>query len=119
MLTALLALAQVTAPPRFEAAPCPQKMAARAICGTVRVPENRANPAGRRIALNVVVLKPKGPAHLPPLFDIDGGPGLPSTKNVGFYEGNDVSNDRDVVMVDQRGTGGSNGLFCPDLSAVP
>src|SRR5205085_1614192 len=46
-------------------------------------------------------------------------PGLPSTKNVGFYEGNDVSNGRDVVMVDQRGTGGSNGLMCPKLSAVP
>jgi pimeloyl-ACP methyl ester carboxylesterase len=94
-------------------------MAARAICGTVRVPEDRARPGSRKIDLNVVVLKPRQPASLPPLFDIDGGPGLPSTKNVGFYEGNAVSEGRDVVMVDQRGTGGSNGLMCPDLSAVP
>ena len=119
MLTALLALAQVAVQPGFVPKACPQKMAARAICGTVRVPENRARPAGREIDLNVVVLKPNGPVRLPPLFDIDGGPGLPSTKNVGFYEGNEVSKGRDVVMVDQRGTGGSNGLFCPKVSAVP
>jgi pimeloyl-ACP methyl ester carboxylesterase len=119
MLTALLALAQVAAQPTFQPRSCPQKMAARAICGIVRVPENRAMAAGRKVDLNVVVLKSKTPARLPPLFDIDGGPGLPSTKNVGFYEGNDVSKGRDVVMVDQRGTGGSNGLMCPRLSAVP
>ena len=119
MLTALLALAQVSAQPAFVPRPCPQKMAARAICGAVRVPENRATPGGRQIYLNVVVLKPKAPVRLPPLFDIDGGPGLPSTKNVGFYEGNGVSDGRDVVMVDQRGTGGSNGLICPKLSAMP
>jgi pimeloyl-ACP methyl ester carboxylesterase len=119
MLTALLALAQISAQPAFVPKDCPQKMAARAICGTVRVPENRTRPAGRRVNLNVVILKSATPTRLPPLFDIDGGPGLPATKNVGFYEGNDVSKGRDVVMVDQRGTGGSNGLFCPQVSAVP
>lgn len=119
MLTALLTLAQLSAEPAFRPKPCPQKMAARAVCGTVSVPENRDRAGGRRIDLNVVVLKPRGPATLPPLFDIDGGPGLPATKNVGFYEGNGVSARRDVVMVDQRGTGGSNGLYCPDLSNMP
>ena len=119
MLTVMLALAQAADPPAFQHRPCPMKMAARAICGVVRVPENRARPGGRIIDLNVVVLKPRTPAKLPPLFDIDGGPGLPSTKNVGFYEGNGVSDDRDVVMIDQRGTGGSNGLMCQRLSAVP
>jgi pimeloyl-ACP methyl ester carboxylesterase len=119
MLTTLLALAQASMPPRFTPGPCPNHMAARAICGTVRVPENRARQGGRHIDLNVVVLKSKAPARLPPLFDIDGGPGLPATKNVGFYEGNGVSDGRDVVMVDQRGTGGSNGLMCPKVSAVP
>jgi len=119
MLIALLAFAQLSAAPRFEPRPCPQKMAARAVCGVVGVRENRLRPGSRRIGLNVVVLKPASPVRLPPLFDIDGGPGLPSTKNVGFYEGNDVSKDRDVVMVDQRGTGGSNGLMCPKLSALP
>jgi pimeloyl-ACP methyl ester carboxylesterase len=119
MLIALLALAQAAAQPGFEARPCPQKMAARAVCGIVRVPENRDLKGGRKIDLNVVVLRPRSPARLPPLFDIDGGPGLPATKNVGFYEGNGVSKDRDVVMVDQRGTGASNGLMCPEVSAVP
>ena len=98
MLTTLLALAQLAAQPSFQPRACPQKMAARAICGLVRVPENRARPGGRQVGLNVIVLKPKGPARLPPLFDIDGGPGLPATKNVGFYEGNGVSDGRDVVM---------------------
>ena len=119
MIIALLALAEASAQPAFKPKPCPQKMAARAICGTVRVAEDRARPGGRQIDLNVVVLKARTKAVLPPLFDIDGGPGLPSSKNVGFYEGNDVSARRDVVMIDQRGTGGSNGLMCPALSNMP
>ena len=81
-----LALASsVLPPPKFEAAPCAVKaLEQRARCGVVRVPENRESPAGRSIALNVVILPSTTPARLPPLFDIDGGPGLSGTKNAGF-----------------------------------
>lgn len=107
------------AAPRFEPKACAAPALPRAACGSVEVPEDRTRPDGRRIALNVIVLKPTEPAKLPPLFDIDGGPGLPSTKNLGFYAENGVARARDVVLVDQRGTGGSNALLCPRLPSGP
>jgi pimeloyl-ACP methyl ester carboxylesterase len=57
--------------------------------------------------------------HARPLFDIDGGPGLPVTKNAEFYAsfGSAYRQRRDIVMVDQRGTGGSNPLHCPEFSS--
>jgi pimeloyl-ACP methyl ester carboxylesterase len=84
------------------------------------VPEDRAAPNGRHVRLNVVVLQATAPGpHLPPLFDIDGGPGLPDTKNVYFYleDGAGYRARRDVVLTDQRGTGGSHPLACPELGA--
>lgn len=123
MIVTLFALAALSAAapaaPIFEPTPCVQPAAPRAQCGIVKVPENRAAPRGRQIALSVIVLKSAGAARLPPLFDIDGGPGLPSTKNAGFYAANDVSKARDVVLVDQRGTGRSNPLLCPELQTGP
>jgi pimeloyl-ACP methyl ester carboxylesterase len=121
LAAALAALAATAASSQFVARPCADAALAKiARCGTVSVPENRDRAGGRSIALNVVVLPATGPApHLPPLFDIDGGPGLPATKNVGFYaiDGAAYRLRRDIVLVDQRGTGGSNPLHCPELSA--
>jgi pimeloyl-ACP methyl ester carboxylesterase len=113
-------------PPTSEIAPafvekvCPASIAAAgARCGSVRVPEDRATPQGRAIDLNVIVLAATPGDPLPPIFDIDGGPGLPATKNVEFYSAMapDYRRGRDIVLVDQRGTGGSNGLHCPELAA--
>ena len=125
MIEALMAAVLASAPaqgspPRFQAIACPEPVAAaRARCGVVRVPENRASPNGRTIALNIILLPASpAPATLPPLFDIDGGPGLPATKNASFYADNGASRGRDVVMIDQRGTGRSNPLLCPGLAAV-
>ncbi len=116
LLAAAVTPTQPTFEPRLCVSPAPSSTAR---CGIVRVPEERNHPGKRSIELNIIVL-PSGsnPARLPPLFDIDGGPGLPATKNAGFYASNAVARDRDVVMVDQRGTGRSNPLLCPALSAV-
>ena len=111
--------APVSAPPAFVERPCAAPTVPRAVCGTVAVPENRARPAGRQIALNIVIVKSEGVARLPPLFDLEGGPGLPSTRNLGFYARNGVAAGRDVVMVDQRGTGRSNPLVCTSLQTGP
>lgn len=112
--------AAVAQAPAFEAQPCADpalRDAAR--CGIVRVPENRGEAGGRQIALNVVILPATGPKRFPALFDLDGGPGLPATKNVGFYLsfGSAYRRERDIVLFDQRGTGRSNPLFCPDLAS--
>ena len=118
IVTALLGLASALVA-QFTPQPCAEGLPGRATCGIVAVPEDRSKPGGRTVGLSLVILKSNGPARLPPLFDIDGGPGLPTWKNAEFYAGNGVSKNRDVVMVDQRGTGRSNGLICPELSAVP
>ena len=121
MALLMLAAALTSLQPQFVGKPCVDvQIAATATCGRVEVPEDRARPAGRQIALNLVVFKATSPApHLPPLFDIDGGPGLAVTRNAGFYatDGAAYRQRRDVVMIDQRGTGGSNPLACPELGA--
>lgn len=124
ILSAIVAtMLTAASPPSFvfeERACTAAELRGRARCGTVAVPENHDRSGGRTIALNVVVLPALADdADLPPLFDIDGGPGLPATKNAGFYLqfGEAYRARRDVVMIDQRGTGGSNPLACPELAA--
>jgi pimeloyl-ACP methyl ester carboxylesterase len=120
MVTAFAMAVALMSPPAFVEVPCAdQQLAQTARCGTVAVPENRASSTGRLVRLNVIVLPAVGERNgQPPLFDIEGGPGLPATKNASFYikEGGAYRAGRDVVLVDQRGTGGSNGLLCPELS---
>ena len=83
--------------------------------GRYEVFENRAAKSGRRIALNILVLPALEPQKNPdPLFILAGGPGQAATANAKFNARvfAAVRRTRDIVMVDQRGTGGSNGLGC-------
>lgn len=83
------------------------------LCGTVSVWENRASQRGRRLALKVVVLPaPQGGAS-DAFFPLAGGPGQSAIETypaMGYT--NAIRRDRDVVLVDQRGTGGSAPLKC-------
>src|SRR5207244_12853121 len=86
------------------------------LCGRLTVFENRLTRAGRTIDLSVVVL----PAFdqntkAEPLFDLAGGPGAAATESATFYagQGKGYRRRRDVVLVDQRGTGKSNPLSLP------
>ena len=87
------------------------------VCGKVVVPENRAQPQGRKIALRVMVLKAVLPHPRPdPLFYLIGGPGLPATYDAQAMASGafaTINQDHDIVLVDQRGTGASNVLSCP------
>jgi pimeloyl-ACP methyl ester carboxylesterase len=86
-----------------------------AYCGTLSVYENREARAGRQLALNVVVLPALGRAANPdPLFFLAGGPGQGAAKMARDVGGifRQVRRDRDIVLVDQRGTGKSNPLNC-------
>ncbi len=93
-----------------------------ALCGKYEVFENRATRSGRKIALNIVVLPALGNEHAAdPVFWLHGGPGAAATQAVpsakqGFLEM--LRERRDLVFVDQRGTGDSNGLRC-DLGDNP
>lgn len=105
--------------PAFVAKPCPPRAAgAHVTCGTVTVPENPAKPGGRTIPLNVVVVKAATPAAgAIPMFHLEGGPGVPGTLASPFYVGPGAiyGGSRDVVLIDQRGTGGSDPLTCTEL----
>ena len=55
------------------------------------------------------------------MFDLAGGPGDAATSGAGFYagEGREYRRHRDVVLVDQRGTGSSNRLAAPAHTRSP
>ena len=86
-------------------------------CGNHEVWEDRDAKSGRRITLRVAVIPAKARAREPdPIFVIAGGPGqgaisLASEVMPLFTRLND---SRDVVFLDQRGTGDSAPLDCDD-----
>ncbi|MEO8308058.1 MAG: alpha/beta hydrolase [Pseudomonadota bacterium] len=84
-------------------------------CGRVSVAENRDKP-GRKLALFVARIPALSRKRAEdPLFVLAGGPGLGATT---FYAGVApafamVNRNRDIVLIDQRGTGRSHPLNCP------
>lgn len=94
-------------------------IAAEARCGTYMVPENRDQPdaGGRKISLNVLVLPSRNPKPEPdPVFVVSfGGPGTTTTEQAAGLWDHWWRDDREVVLVDLRGTSGPQRLDCPDL----
>ncbi len=109
------------APSPLHLAPCrlthpTQLVSVEAQCGRLSVPEDPALPGGRQLQLFVARIPAVNERGRPdPLFLLAGGPGLAATT---FYTAvapvfERIHRDRDIVLVDQRGTGGSNALTCP------
>lgn len=117
-----LSPAPETAPPvdtkraRLELTPCQLTGVEHAVrCGTLEVYEDRAARKGRKIGLRIAVLPADGPAAPDPLFILVGGPGQSAVSTARAFSRifAAVLRERDVVLVDLRGTGGSNPLNCP------
>ena len=93
-------------------------LSVEAQCGTLSVPEDRANPKGRKISLAIawVPAGDNGEVAPDPVFMLAGGPGQSARDSypqvAAAFAG--VLKHRNVVLVDQRGTGGSNLLSCGD-----
>lgn len=90
------------------------KLSTAALCGTLTVPENRSQPEGRKIDVFVAVL-PANTASpkADPLLILAGGPGQSATSLASFASRLiEVRRTRDVVLIDQRGTGRSAPLAC-------
>lgn len=94
----------------------PERLASyEARCGELEVAENPDAPSGPKIRLRIAVVDSvdqRGATD--PVFVLAGGPGQAATD---FYASAApafarVQRDRDLVLVDQRGTGGSNSLKC-------
>lgn len=108
------ALGQCERPTR----PILTSIVAGSLCGTISVFEDRDAQAGRKIDLNVMVIPAFDRLPQPdPVFFLAGGPGQAATE-FGPYVAQRLfrlRQDRDIVLVDQRGTGKSNALDCvPD-----
>ncbi len=88
----------------------------RAQCGTLKVFENRAARRGRMIELRIAVIKAQGANPAPdPIFYLAGGPGDAATEDgIRQQFPYSLSQDHDLVFVDQRGTGGSNRVLVPN-----
>ncbi len=93
----------------------------KARCGQLEVAEDPSHPEGRRIALRVAVLSATGDhPEKDAIFFLAGGPGQAASEAwVGIAQSFErARRRRDVVLMDQRGTGGSNPLDC-DLGQDP
>jgi len=90
-------------------------------CGTLIVPEDRLTGQGRTIPIRFVVFPATGPDRAPdPMVWFEGGPGSSAIDYISdtlpLLEPLNVH--RDVVYIDQRGTGGSNPLNCPPFPGL-
>jgi pimeloyl-ACP methyl ester carboxylesterase len=114
------AASSVPAPARLTLTPCqlehPEHLTSvTGECGTLSVPENPDRPDGRQITLYVARVPATNKSkRTDPLFVLAGGPGMAATT---FYTTvapafERIRRDRDIVLVDQRGTGRSNALNC-------
>ena len=85
------------------------------LCGRFEVPEDRSKPGGRKISLNVVVVPATGDSVASdPLVFLAGGGVAPATRYAGFLSRAfpRLRQHRDILLVDQRGTWGSQPLAC-------
>jgi len=84
-------------------------------CGELKVKENPQDSNSRVIALNILRLPAISPApDKDPVFLIQGGPGGSSVEMAKQIHAafQDVRKNRDLIFVDQRGTGKSNPMKC-------
>jgi pimeloyl-ACP methyl ester carboxylesterase len=88
---------------------------AGARCGSLQVPENPDEPDGRTISLNIAIAPATGKTTEPdPVFFFAGGPGQAASETWVMLQPvlKKIRKKRDIVMIDQRGTGKSNKLAC-------
>ena len=107
--------------PRFELSGCDIRgewmSGVRVECGHLIVPEVRDRRGGRTLRLAVMIIRAAEPGDGPPLVFLHGGPGLnavPSRFPINAVRWG-LSQQRDVIVYDQRGTGLSEPHLCPEV----
>jgi pimeloyl-ACP methyl ester carboxylesterase len=89
-------------------------------CGQLTVYENRDTNSGRTLTLDIAVVPAAGSSNVvepDPLFLLAGGPGEAATEvfPLAAFLFEEVNRTRDVVLVDQRGTGEAAGFACENM----
>lgn len=93
--------------------------AANVRCGTIAVLENRARAHSRTIRAAAVVPATARRPKSDPIVFLNGGPGFGTISPFaldGYFAGSGLVRDRDLILVDTRGTGISRPRSgCPEL----
>lgn len=120
LLQAQTGLAQESIP-RFELADCPIEVPDEPPidCGYLVVPEDYGEPNGTTIRLPVIIIhsRSKNPAPDPILFT-EGGPGFSSLTSVGWFASTSFVDDRDIVILEQRGNFYAKPSLTCDISVL-
>ncbi|MBV7317233.1 alpha/beta hydrolase [Shewanella sp. NIFS-20-20] len=127
LLAATVALATPTwswaqTSPQASEQPCyVEGISEQVLCGQVSVPENAAQADGKKIDIHYVILpaiKNANPEQA--LLAIAGGPGQSAIENAAGFDRmlKEVRQFKDILLIDQRGTGRSNILACDTLDTI-
>ncbi|MDQ2069748.1 alpha/beta hydrolase [Natronospira bacteriovora] len=118
----LFAVAAATGTDSLSFEPCELRGSGRgsgvsAECFTVSVAEDWSRPQGNQITLRAArIPATQGDSERPPLLMIAGGPGQSALSSFvpHLRALRPIRQQHDIILVDQRGTGDSNPLVCPD-----
>ncbi|MCU0512409.1 MAG: alpha/beta hydrolase [Anaerolineae bacterium] len=122
----LLAVTAAAARPDYHYAvtPCPfypavpgEEEGVTFACGTLTVPEQRADPASPPVELAVAIIYSTAARPAPdPVLYLEGGPGGSALAAYDTWFTSGLRADRDIILIDQRGTGYSwPSLNCPEF----
>lgn len=126
LIIAVLIMAACSAPGEESEGPtlesCRLSGMVDAQCASIPVPENRAGADGQTIDIHFAVIAAESSIAEPdPVFMLAGGPGQSAIEVyplvLEFFGA--LRQNRDIVLVDQRGTGESNALACPEVRELP
>ena len=89
-----------------------------AVCGELRRPLDPERPHGRTIPIAFRLYRAARPSG-PPIVAVEGGPGYPSTGTRAEYRAifGPLLRTRDLLLVDNRGTGGSALIDCRSVQS--
>ncbi|HET6829907.1 MAG TPA: alpha/beta hydrolase [Solirubrobacterales bacterium] len=100
---------------------CGGEAPSRLRCGELDLPYERADPSLGRIGIAFAVLprSDRDARSRGALVAVEGGPGYGSIGSARDYIATfgDLLHDRDLVLVDARGTGDSEPIDCPDMQS--
>jgi pimeloyl-ACP methyl ester carboxylesterase len=109
------ALAQST--PATVAKPCPGR--ANVLCGNIKVPLYWGAPQRGSLTVHFeeYLHTDSSLPALDPIVAMEGGPGYPSTGSAASYLFmiGSLRRRHDLILMDQRGTGGSDAINCPGV----
>ena len=108
-------------PPKVELSGCEGKpeISDEFRCGTIEVPKYRSDPERGSLEIGFAV-RPRDDRDSPSegaLFAAEGGPGYASTGSANAYVRlfGPLLENRELVLMDMRGTGRSGAIRCPDV----